>query len=178
MQRLKRWSLTCFGLGLLWPAPGTWGSLPAAALAWALWGMGQRGVAYVAALLAVGALASAACLAWTAQHEQLCGRKDPREIVADEVAGQALTALALAQWLLPAQLVELTGAERWLAATALAGGAFVLFRLFDIVKPFPANRAQALSGGLGVLLDDLVAGLYAGLVTLGGAWLVVAALLG
>jgi phosphatidylglycerophosphatase A len=76
--------------------------------------------------------------------EQALGDKDPGVIVVDEVAGMTLSVLALPlplTW--PVLLV-----------------AFVFFRIFDVVKPFPANRAQALSGGLGVMIDDLIAALY------------------
>jgi phosphatidylglycerophosphatase A len=78
--------------------------------------------------------------------ERALGDKDPGVIVVDEVAGMTLSVLAL-PLTLPVLLV-----------------AFVLFRIFDVVKPFPANRAQALSGGLGVMIDDLIAGLYTLLV--------------
>jgi phosphatidylglycerophosphatase A len=81
---------------------------------------------------------------WAAEvAERALGRKDPHAIVIDEVAGMTLSVLLLP--LTPAVL-------------ALA---FVLFRVFDVVKPFPAGRAQALPGGVGVMIDDLIAGLYA-----------------
>jgi len=81
---------------------------------------------------------------WAAEHaERAIGTKDPGAIVIDEVAGMALSVL----------LVPLT-------ATILAL-AFVLFRVFDVVKPPPARQAQALPGGFGVMVDDLFAGLYA-----------------
>jgi phosphatidylglycerophosphatase A len=75
--------------------------------------------------------------------EAAVGDKDPGVIVIDEVAGMTLSVLVLP--LTPPVL--------------LAG--FVLFRIFDVVKPFPANRLQAVPGGVGVMIDDLVAGLYA-----------------
>jgi phosphatidylglycerophosphatase A len=81
---------------------------------------------------------------WAAeQAERMLGRKDPGAIVVDEVAGMSLSVLAL-----PLTLPVLTVA-------------FVLFRIFDVVKPTPARQAQALPGGLGVMVDDLVAGIYA-----------------
>jgi phosphatidylglycerophosphatase A len=75
--------------------------------------------------------------------ERFLGRTDPGEIVVDEVVGQMVTLLARpeATW-------------KWL----LAG--FVLFRIFDVIKPFPARRAEHLAGGWGVMTDDVVAGLY------------------
>jgi phosphatidylglycerophosphatase A len=81
---------------------------------------------------------------WAAQDaERSLGEKDPGAIVIDEVAGMALSLLTLP--LTP--LVVLAG--------------FLLFRVFDIVKPYPANALQRLRGGVGVMIDDLVAGLYA-----------------
>jgi phosphatidylglycerophosphatase A len=81
---------------------------------------------------------------WAAHDaERSLGGKDPGAIVIDEVAGMALSVLTLP--LTP--LVLLAG--------------FLLFRLFDIVKPYPANAVQRLRGGIGVMIDDLVAGLYA-----------------
>jgi phosphatidylglycerophosphatase A len=81
---------------------------------------------------------------WAAHHaERLLGEKDPGAIVVDEVAGMTLAVLAFP-----------------LTLPVLAAG-FGLFRLFDIVKPFPAGRSQAIGGGVGVMVDDLIAGLYA-----------------
>ena len=81
---------------------------------------------------------------WAAEHaERALGTKDPGAIVIDEVAGMTLSVL----------IVPLT--------IPVAVLAFLLFRLFDIVKPAPARQAQALPGGPGVMVDDLIAGLYA-----------------
>jgi len=81
---------------------------------------------------------------WAAHDaERSLGEKDPGAIVIDEVAGMALSVLTPP--LTP--LVVLAG--------------FLLFRVFDIVKPYPANALQRLRGGVGVMIDDLVAGLYA-----------------
>ena len=81
---------------------------------------------------------------WAAHvAEPVLGKKDPGAIVIDEVAGMTLSVLVLPlTW--PVLLVG-----------------FVLFRIFDIVKPFPAGRLQALPGGVGVMIDDLIAGVYA-----------------
>lgn len=81
---------------------------------------------------------------WAAHRaEPLLGTKDPGAIVIDEVAGMTLSVLGLP-----------------LTLPVLAAG-FVLFRVFDIVKPFPARASQRLRGGVGVMVDDLIAGLYA-----------------
>ena len=74
--------------------------------------------------------------------ERFLGRKDPGQIVIDEVAGMALSVLTLPRT--PPVLLA----------------AFLLFRLLDIVKPFPARQSQRVSGGLGVMIDDLIAGAY------------------
>lgn len=88
---------------------------------------------------------------WAASRvERLLGKRDPGVIVIDEVAGMMVSVL-----LLPRTLPVLVSA-------------FFLFRLFDIWKPFPARESQVLIGGLGVMLDDLIAGAYA-LVLLMGA---------
>jgi phosphatidylglycerophosphatase A len=100
----------------------------------------------LAYLAATGALTLAGF--WLADRaEAIFGRKDDGRITIDEVAGM-LVALAL----LP------PGVETVVLA-------FLLFRLFDIVKPPPAYQLQAVPGGAGVMLDDLVAGLYANLVS-------------
>ena len=81
--------------------------------------------------------------------ERLLGKKDPGVIVIDEVAGMLLSVI-----LLPRTIPVLVTA-------------FLLFRLFDIWKPFPARESQALTGGMGVMVDDLVAGVYALVLVLG-----------
>jgi phosphatidylglycerophosphatase A len=81
------------------------------------------------------------------------GEADPREVVADEFAGQAVTFLAAPFLFIPTIWV-----------TAVLG--FLLFRLFDILKPWPARRLEKLPKGWGVLADDLLAGVYAGIALL------------
>lgn len=81
---------------------------------------------------------------WAADRaERVLGGKDPGAIVIDEVAGMTLSVLAFP-----------------LTLPTLAAG-FLLFRFFDIVKPFPAGASQRMRGGLGVMMDDVIAGLYA-----------------
>ena len=129
----------------VWPAglspvaPGTCGSLVAIVLApfifmpLPLWGR----VLVLLFVLVTGAIASG-------RAEEILGRKDPSEVVIDEVLGQWIAILPfafLAWW-------------EYMAA-------FVLFRLFDIFKPWPVRQLEAIGGGLGVMLDDAAAGLYA-----------------
>ena len=100
-------------------------------------------------LLAVSVAGVAAASAAEARYR----RRDPGLVVIDEVAGMLVTFLVVP--------VEFTG--------AVVG--FVLFRLFDIVKPFPARQAERLPGGWGVMADDLVAGVYAQVLLRLGLWL-------
>lgn len=135
---------TFFGAGRLKRAPGTWGSV-AALLLWAVanWAFHPaRGVMYAA--LGIGivlALVLGIPAATIAAVES--GRKDPGFVVIDEVAGQWVALLGCPfNW--PHALIAL-----------------VLFRLFDITKPFPARQLEALPRGWGIVFDDVAAGLYA-----------------
>jgi phosphatidylglycerophosphatase A len=131
---------TWFGAGLLPAAPGTWGSLAALPFAWAIqsrWG--DEGLALAAAL--------AFALGWWVAGivGRASGVQDASAIVIDEVA---------AQWLV------LTAAPLDPFGYALG---FVLFRVADIAKPWPASWAdREVGGGLGVMLDDVFAAVYAG----------------
>lgn len=153
-----RW-ITVFGLGHQRPASGTWGSLPPVLLAAFLFLAGvspaSHAWAYLACTALLGLIFAAACIA---QSDRAVARfgEDPAEVVADEMAGMSLTLLFI-----PAAAV----ATPALAAFSLLY-AFIAFRVMDIFKPWPAGRAQQIPGGWGILLDDLFAGLYAGLVVL------------
>jgi phosphatidylglycerophosphatase A len=159
---------TAGGLGYFPKAPGTWGSLVGVAIfgffdyfypreifpnsnhvlwARALW---------VATWMLPLTLLIAAVGVWaSSQVEKRFAEKDPQYVVIDEVSGQHLTyvlALALGSW-------------KYL----LLG--FILFRVFDIWKPFPARQAESLPGGWGIMADDWIAGVYAAI----GLWLARAA---
>jgi phosphatidylglycerophosphatase A len=138
-----------FGAGLAPVAPGTVGSAVTVLVLWLVPFSPGALIAFFVVVTVVGT--------WAAHHaERTLGAKDPGAIVIDEVAGMTLSVLAFP--LTPAVLAA----------------AFVLFRVFDIVKPFPARVSQRLPGGAGVMLDDLIAGLYAlgalGLSHAIGAW--------
>ena len=129
---------TCFGIGLLPLAPGTWASLAALPLGWLLHAaFGPPGVAAAAAaLFAVGWWTASKVIASGGDH-------DPSYIVIDEVAGQ-LVALSVVP-----------------ADPLYYAAAFVGFRIFDIFKPWPVCWAdRSIKGGLGIMLDDVFAGLY------------------
>jgi phosphatidylglycerophosphatase A len=142
---------TWFGCGK-WPwGPGTAGSIGGLLVAWALvslWAWQPWHFAVLAALMTpVGIWASTATARWA-------GVEDPQTVVVDEVLGQwvTLAAVPVFEW-------------KWVLA------AFVLFRLFDITKPWPVRRFEALPEGTGIVADDLAAGVYGALVLLVAGWL-------
>ena len=148
-----------FGAGLLRPAPGTWGSLVALLLGMLVlhfagfWGL-------VAATLLITALGFWACRA------ELAPGQDPSEVVIDEVAGQWLTLLfpAAGFHFAPMAQAALAANGGWLPWPAWVFP-FALFRLFDIWKPGLVGRADRRGDAAGVMLDDLWAGLFAGVST-------------
>lgn len=132
---------TACGVGLAPKAPGTFGSAFGLAVAWLL----VRGAGpWAVPVLAVAATAAGTWAAGVVARRM--GREDPGCIVIDEVAGQAV-ALAF----LPPTVAA------WTAG-------FLLFRLFDIMKPPPIRRLERLPGGLGIMMDDLAAGAMANVV--------------
>ncbi len=140
---------TVLFVGHLRPAPGTWGSLAALPLAFALMTLGGPWalVAGTVAVAAVGLWATGAEVART-------GVSDPAEIVIDEVAGMWLALWPVA---FGARMAGVEPAALWPGWIA----AFVLFRLFDILKPGPVGWADRMGTPLGVMLDDLIAGGFA-----------------
>jgi phosphatidylglycerophosphatase A len=142
-ERLAIFVATGFGSGLAPVAPGTFGSAAALGIVIAL---SYTSLPAFPTLVTLAAAATIACLVVGRTAERVLGEKDPGSIVIDEFAGM-FVALALpgAGWM---------GPREWIAA-------FFLFRVFDIIKPPPARRLQSLRGGLGIVIDDLIAGLYA-----------------
>ncbi|HEV2336447.1 MAG TPA: phosphatidylglycerophosphatase A [Stellaceae bacterium] len=137
---------TAGGIGLLPLAPGSWGSLAALPCAWAI-----GALAGPAGLLAAAVLAFALGVWASATLARAAGNPDPQFIVIDEVA---------AQW-----LVLVAAPLDWRAYLA----AFLLFRVFDIWKPWPVRAIERrVAGGLGIMLDDIMAALYAVLLLLPG----------
>jgi phosphatidylglycerophosphatase A len=153
---------TC-GVGYLPLAPGTWGSLVGVGLwlfvrvAWRSFFDASTGVRnveslrfevlYVAMSVALIICVTAAGVWAATRAEGLLGRKDPGAVVVDEVAGQLIAFL----------FISLGVPLKWWML--LAG--FLLFRLFDIWKPYPVRRLEALESGLGIMADDVLAGFYA-----------------
>lgn len=151
-MNIKRALTSCFGLGFSPVASGTCGSVPPVAIFVACVCMGFSTGALAAILVVTGLVFSLACLKFTADITKLTGKEDPSEVVADEYAGQAVTLL-----------IALFSAST--IANPMTAGllCFFLFRIFDIFKPWPVCALEKLHGGLGVLADDLFAGLYAGI---------------
>ena len=146
MKTLARMLATWFGCGYAPKAPGTAGSFGALAIAWWL-PLPPLGFGLLALLLAGPAI-------WAADvTARESGLNDPQIVVVDEVLGQWLTlaGASVLNW------------KSWL-------GALVLFRLFDIWKPVPVRQLERLPGGLGIVADDAMAGLYAALVLFAAGW--------
>jgi phosphatidylglycerophosphatase A len=152
---------TC-GVGYFPIAPGTLGALVGVGLYLAIWGglyqilesnavRGHLNLLYVftpqmAAMLLVISLVTIAGTWAATRAEKLMQRKDPSAVVIDEVAGQ---------------MIALLSGPFWVPTWWSVFSAFILFRLFDIWKPYPIRRFEALESGLGIMADDLLAGIYA-----------------
>jgi phosphatidylglycerophosphatase A len=152
-----------WGVGYIPGAPGTYGSAVGVGIYVLVQSMSERVFAFALArgwsvevlesfrmafmLLLIAAVTLLGV--WAASRtEKLLGRKDPGIVVADEVAGQLITFLFVPFY--SAWWVIITG--------------FALFRLFDIWKPYPIRRLESLESGLGIMADDVLAGIYAAIV--------------
>jgi phosphatidylglycerophosphatase A len=171
--RISLFIATACGLGYLPKAPGTWGSLAAVAIAWAniyvananwwfmtvpangRWTDRSPSASFIVNEVWVAVVVSLVGI-WVADRSaKYLGPKDPQNVVIDEVSGQSIAFLGL----LTAGPIP----HYW--KYLLLG--FILFRVFDIWKPFPARQAESLPGGWGIMADDWIAGIYAGL----GLWI-------
>lgn len=148
---MRRALLHFCGAGLMRPAPGSWGSLAALPAAWAVWALaGPFALAVLAVVLYFAGITAVA--AETADAED----HDPSWIVIDEVVGQwiALMPVAFGAYRVGVDVLKL-----WPGILA----AFLLFRLFDIWKPWLVGQADRRGDATGVMLDDVWAGLFAAL---------------
>jgi phosphatidylglycerophosphatase A len=134
---------TFFGLGRMKPGPGTWGSAGAAVSWWLLAHYVFPAPALIPAAIGYAAAATIVGIPAATAIARASGRKDPQHVVIDEVAGQMIALIA--------------APVNWKAV--LAG--FILFRAFDITKPWPIRKLEMLPEGTGIVVDDLGAGLYA-----------------
>ncbi|WP_417807723.1 phosphatidylglycerophosphatase A [Thioclava sp.] len=143
---------TVFYVGLLRPAPGTWGSLAAVLVGWAI----EHYLGFIPLVIAFVAVTVLGFWSVEAELKDRPG-EDPSEIVIDEVAGMWLALLfpAMGFWMRDTSMV-------WPGPVA----AFLCFRLFDIWKPWLVGRADRRHDAKGVMLDDLWAGVFAGIVTI------------
>ena len=155
---------TACGLGYLPKAPGTWGSLAGVLIYYLIqfylplnsatgnrWGSGARAAWSSMTVLPIAILIAVVGVLTANSVEKYSGTEDPQFVVIDEVSGQLFTylfALAPANW-------------KYLVL------GFILFRVFDIWKPFPARQAESLPGGWGIMTDDWAAAVYAGI----GLWI-------
>ena len=133
---LSEWLATCFKIGHLPIAPGTWGSL-AAVIGWWLWLQYLDPLVFIVLIITIfiiGVFATNIIIDHT-------GEKDPSRVVIDEVAGQWLGLLMLPD------------------GTLYIVGAFILFRFLDILKPWPIRQLEQFPKGWGIMLDDMLAGL-------------------
>ena len=153
-MNMKRLLTSCFGLGWLPVAPGSWGSLPSAiifGLACYFGGIAPVVISLMIALIIAG---SFVCVKFSYAAVAATGNEDPGEVVADEIAGQALAFLAM-----PLLMGDVSGRQ----IVLIVAIGYFLFRLFDTVKPWPLHRLEELPAGWGILADDLMAGVYAGI---------------
>jgi phosphatidylglycerophosphatase A len=138
MTRLALAFATACGVGYVPLAPGTFGSAVGLLLWWALPASPYVQGAAIVTLFAVGS--------WSGNiAERHFGRTDPGQVVIDEVMGMLITLFL--------------NPVGWAGAL----GGFLLFRVSDVIKPFPANRFERLPGGVGVMADDGMAAIYANL---------------
>ena len=147
----KRLLTSCFGLGWLPIAPGTWGSLPPTAIFAALCYFGASLLTVSIVMLILILAGSVICIKFAPASINATGKTDPGEVVVDELAGQAVTFVT----------AYAVGFNQILI-TAMLG--FFLFRIFDIIKPWPIRKLEKLPKGLGILADDLLAGAYAAII--------------
>jgi len=145
---------TWFGSGFLPIAPGTWGSLFALPFVEGAYRLGALwGLAAFAVVTSLGGIVVAGTVA------RLLQRRDPSEVVIDEVAGQAISVF-------PVYALARTASP--LLFWSFVAASFVLFRIIDVVKPGPVGKAESLPGGFGVMADDLLGGLLVAVVLAGG----------
>ena len=129
---------SALGVGYAPVAPGTFGSAVGLVLWWFLPPAPLVQAAVIVALFGIGSWSSTVA-------EQCCSRTDPGHVVIDEVMG-----MLIALFMIPVG---------WAGAAC----AFLLFRFLDVVKPYPADRLERLHGGVGVMADDAMAGIYSNL---------------
>jgi phosphatidylglycerophosphatase A len=151
LSTLARLIATWFYCGYFPKGPGTAGSIGALLVAWPIAAYTNWNPLIIAAMAAIGLLPAI----WASgRMARDTASKDPQTVVVDEVIGQ---------WIALAAVPSLADWRYWLVA-------FILFRLFDITKPPPVRSLEKLTGGTGIVMDDVGAGIYAALVLLVAGW--------
>ena len=145
MTRLALACATVLGVGYVPFAPGTFGSAVGLLVWWLLPSSPLAQGTAIVALFAIGSWSGSVV-------ERHCARTDPGQVVIDEVMGMLITLFL--------------NPVGWIGALA----AFLLFRVADVIKPYPANRLERLHGGIGVMADDGMAAIYANLALRGLIW--------
>lgn len=157
---IRKAAITFFGLGYMRPASGTWGSFGALLVAAGVHALLPDAAGWPWRQGALAVLLLAACVLsvvwgeWAIAYYGSCGRKpgDPGHFVLDEAAGQWLSLLMLP---MPAALPTIAGVYAM---------QFVLFRVFDVIKPPPARQFERLPAGWGILVDDLASAVYVNII--------------
>ena len=149
MDRLTRFVGSFFGLGLIPFAPGTWGTLGALGFVMILPGPPASQLAWTLPTMTLFILACGFTIILGDHAEKHMGLEDPGFIVLDEVAGYLVAVASVTK-----------PGPHWLIM------AFIVFRIFDVLKPWPCRRLEKIGGGKGILYDDLMAGFYTFLVLL------------
>ena len=159
MDKIRKLFITGLGTGYMKPASGTWGSAVVCVvfvlLLWLLEHNPCGGWIINSAMGLIAVLATIGCIVWGDFTIKTFGRKDPSQCTLDEWAGQALALLFL----------PIGVAGDWKNHMIAVGVAFFTFRIFDIFKPPPARQAEKLSKGIGVVADDIIAGVYASIAS-------------
>jgi phosphatidylglycerophosphatase A len=145
---MKKLFASCFGLGQLPLAPGTWGSLPPVIIFALFCYSGASAMLLSIVMVVLALVGSIVCVKFAPAVIVETGESDPRQLVADEFAGQALTFITV---------LAVHPQDAFFAAAL----AFLFFRIFDILKPWPVYKLEVLPAGWGILADDLAAGIYA-----------------
>jgi phosphatidylglycerophosphatase A len=156
-NKWPRWVVSGGGVGFLRPAPGSWGTVPPAALLWLFLCLGLSPVNYSIILLAFGLVAAILLVRYGKWAAAYYRQPDPGTVILDEYAGFALTAafVPVPSWCQPH--------GTW-GFFAFVAGLYILFRLTDTLKLPPANYLERLPWGWGILCDDLASGIQANLI--------------
>jgi undecaprenyl-diphosphatase len=150
---IRRLLTSVFGMGWMPKAPGTWGSLPIVIIFALVCHLAGTVSSVLITMGAIVLISSLICVQFSPSVIRQTGLQDPHEIVIDEAAGQAITFIA-------AVFINISSFDNaHIFITAIFG--FLLFRLFDIAKPWPIRRLEKYPEGWGILLDDLLAGVFA-----------------